>query len=129
MGIIDSSINEQPAAAQTFSMTGLDGKPLTVTEDELAKMDWSTLLQLRKVNEKNGDLQAVLAPFEHRAYARESVAENPLMAASIGVATPAYALAKGLGLIGSRSGGSSPFTQMAAGFRGIGEGLSAAAKK
>lgn len=71
--------------------------------------------------------QNAISPYEHRAYARETVAEDPLMAISIGVATPAYQAAKVVGAIGSRSDAS--LSQIKEGFVGIGEGLALAAKK
>ncbi len=123
-GIIDSA-QQEPPAKPVYQVVGADGKPASVTEDDLAGMDWGTLLALRR---NNPDLQEVLAPFEHRAYARETTRERPLMGASLAVATPLYAAAKGLGLIGSRSGAGNPVGQVSQGFKGIGEGLVGAAR-
>lgn len=65
--------------------------------------------------------QDYLAPFEHRAFTREEVAANPLMAAPLAVATPLYEIAKILGLQKGRSKPS--LTSLKQGFVGIGEGL------
>lgn len=125
-GLVAGEIQGAPAK-QMIQLIGLDGKPASVTEDDLAGMDWQSLLALRRLND-SPELQTVLAPYEHRAYARETTRERPLMGASLAVATPLYAAAKGLGLIGSRSGASNPAGQVSQGFKGIGEGLVGAAR-
>lgn len=57
--------------------------------------------QLSALREKaSPDEQQRLAPYEHRAFAREWTQENPLVAApSLAVATPAYYIAKQPGII------------------------------
>jgi len=83
-------------------------------------MDHASLYRLREIaNTKR--LQDLLAGYEHRAFAREAVADNPLMAVPIAAATPLYQLAKLAGLTQSRS--SPSLGQMGSGFMGIGEGL------
>lgn len=67
------------------------------------------------------DQQAQIAPYEHRAFAREVVADSPLMALSLFAGVPAYQLAKLLGMTGSRTGPS--LDQLKQGYIGIGEGL------
>ena len=67
------------------------------------------------------ELQNLLAGYEHRAFAREATADNPLMALPIAAATPLYQLAKLLGTTDSRSQAS--WGQMGQGLLGVGEGL------
>ncbi len=88
--------------------------------DGIDTADQVELLRRRKLATDPG-LQALLAGREHRAYARETVQDNPLMALSLLVATPAYQLAKLGGMTNSRSAPS--FSQMGQGLLGIGEGL------
>ena len=57
-------------------------------------MSWADLLERRR-NAKPED-QEKLAPYEHRAYARETVAENPLMAPAFLMLTPGYQAYKAL---------------------------------
>ncbi len=65
--------------------------------------------------------QDLLAGYEHRAFAREAVGENPLMALPITAAIPLYQLAKILRMTGSRSQPS--WGQMGQGLLGVKEGL------
>ena len=87
--------------------------------DGIDTLDQVELLRRRKLAQTQAE-QDALAGAEHRAYSRETVADNPMMALSLLVATPAYQLAK-LGGIGSRSRPS--MSQMGQGLLGIGEGL------
>jgi hypothetical protein len=86
-------------------------------------MDYSTLshAELVRLREQNPDLQEVLAPYEHRAFAREYVGANPLMAVGMLGAIPGYQLYKMTGQSGARTKPS--LQQMVQGFRGTGEGL------
>lgn len=71
---------------------------------------------------KSSREQARMAPFEHRAYAREYVQDKGVRgAASLAVAIPAYSAAKALGLTNARSPAS--VEEMKQGFMGIREGL------
>jgi hypothetical protein len=65
--------------------------------------------------------QDALAAEEHRAFARESVRENPLMALSLLPAVPLYQLYKATGLSGARSRPS--LNQLKSGLLGIKDGL------
>ena len=65
--------------------------------------------------------QDLLAPLEHRAFAREWVGENPLNALPLAAAIPGYQLAKLLGLTQSRSKPS--MDQLFGGYQGVLEGL------
>jgi hypothetical protein len=85
----------------------------------LAQMDHASLYQQRAKAPK--EMQGLLSNYEHRAFAREAVAENPLMALPIAAGVPAWQLYKLLVSPG-RSGAS--LDQMGQGFLGIGEGLS-----
>lgn len=70
---------------------------------------------------KSREEQNVLASQEHRAFAKEAVAENPALALPISAAIPLYQGAKALGLTPSRSEPS--LEQATEAFKGIGEGL------
>ncbi len=87
---------------------------------ELAQKAHSELYMAR-YNATTQQGQDKLANAEHRAFAREAVGENPLMALPIAAAIPVYQTAKAAGATDSRS--SSSVTQMVEGFKGIGEGL------
>ncbi len=90
--------------------------------DGLSNLDQVELLRRRKlVNDQAS--QDLLAGYEHRAYARQAVQDNPAMALSLLIATPAYQVAKVLGTQNSRSAPS--LQQMRQGLLGIGEGLQA----
>ena len=65
--------------------------------------------------------QDALAAEEHRAFARESVQQNPLMALSLLPAIPLYQMYKLTGLSGARSQPS--LHQLKSGLLGIKEGL------
>lgn len=64
----------------------------------LASMPHSTLYSMRDHNAADRSLQELLAPYEHRAFAREWAREDPLLAAlSIPFAAPAYYAGKAIG--------------------------------
>jgi len=88
---------------------------------ELAKLDHATLYRMRAQAAADQALQDQLAGYEHRAFAREATAENPLLALPIAVATPLYQAAK---LLPSSQSRSRPgWGQMGQGLLGVGEGL------
>jgi hypothetical protein len=89
------------------------------TLSDLANLEHSALYNLR--NRAPGTLQNLIAPYEHRAFAREATAENPLMALPIAAAIPLYSGAKALGLIKTRSEPS--LSEIGQGYLGIGEGI------
>lgn len=77
---------------------------------------------LRNMRDMPGANQELLAPQEHRAFAREWTQENPLVAVpSLVVATPLYAAAKALGLVSARTKPS--VNQVVQGYTGILDGL------
>jgi hypothetical protein len=83
-----------------------------------------TFAELRSARDTPGANQEVLAPQEHRAFAREWTQENPLVAVpSLAVATPLYAAAKALGLVGART--KPTLNQVGQGYMGIYDGLKA----
>ncbi len=67
-------------------------------EEELAKMSHVDLYKLRAEHSDDPKVQESLAPFEHRAFAREATAENPALAPILGIAVPLYAGAKAVGI-------------------------------
>ena len=87
---------------------------------DLPNLDHATLYRMRR-SAADQALQDLLAGYEHRAFAREAVAEKPWLAPSLLVATPLYQLAKVAGLTNSRSAPS--LSQMGQGLLGVGEGL------
>lgn len=91
-----------------------------------AKLSHADLFALReKYKFENPRLYEYLAPFEHQAFAREWTRESPFIAApSLFFATPAYAMAKGLGFMTNQGEATPPsLNQIMAGYRGIFEGL------
>lgn len=87
----------------------------------LGDLSHQELMRLRNKYSDSKAMQNALAPLEHRAYAREAVQNNPLMAASLIPAIPAYQLVKMLGLMGARSDPS--LAQIIEGYKGVGQGL------
>jgi hypothetical protein len=85
-----------------------------------SKTDHATLYMLRE-RIKNQALQDQIAGYEHRAFAREAVGENPLMAIPIGLAAPLYQASKFLP--GSKSRSNPSLWQLGQAYQGIGEGL------
>jgi hypothetical protein len=89
---------------------------------DYARMSHAQLLTLRDQLHANDPMQAVLAPYEHAAFAREWTQANPLAAVpSLAVAIPGYTAAKFLGLTHSRSPAS--LLEMGQSYRGVGQGL------
>ena len=83
-------------------------------------LDHATLYRMRN-RAQTQDEQDMLAALEHRAFAREAVADNPLLAPSLLAAAPVYQLAKLAGMTQSRSNPS--WNQLGQGLLGVGEGL------
>lgn len=94
---------------------------ILASDDQLAAMPWDELIKMR-AQFTSPDEQMKLAPYEHRAYAREQVAANPLMAPVYGLMTPGYqALKVATGGKGSRTPAS--MEELKQGLLGTGEGL------
>ncbi|GAB3253173.1 hypothetical protein [Chitinimonas naiadis] len=92
------------------------------SDDILAQMSWDALLELRKQYDGDKEAQNRLAPFEHRAYAREAVMAEPIRA-GIGqsIMIPLYTLAKAAGIQSGRSDPS--LKEIIQGYAGVGDGL------
>jgi hypothetical protein len=89
----------------------------TLTPDQLGSMDHATLYAMRQYLQPQQ--QNLVAPYEHRAFAREEVTQHPLMALPVAAGALAYQPYKML--MGARSDPS--FNQMGQGLLGVGEGL------
>jgi phage tail tape-measure protein len=94
------------------------------TLEDLGKMSHADLVRFRDLYKSDDYMQGILAPYEHRAFAREWVKDTKGNAAlSLPFAIPAYQAAKALGLGGADATPPS-LEQAVEGFRGLGEGLS-----
>lgn len=90
----------------------------SLTPQKLGSMDHASLYSARQYVPR--EMQGMISPYEHRAFAREATQENPLMALPIAAGTLAYQpykILKGQ----SRSGAS--LDQVVQGVAGVGEGL------
>jgi hypothetical protein len=122
-------LSQTPGFAGGYSGIGLDPGLLSQ----------SRLMEARRMLGSNDPRQGFLGPLEHRAFARETVQDNPLAALPLLGMIPGYQGAKwmargGLGPIGAAMGrlAVSPFGQdvskpslgqAAGGFHGVIEGL------
>lgn len=88
------------------------------------KMSLYDLQNLRAMNAGDQPMQQQLAPYEHRAYAREEVMDNPLNALKLAFMIPGYQAAKNSGLWPSDSSTTpASMDQLTQGFAGVGDGL------
>ena len=84
---------------------------------DLGKMSHSDIYKMRM----NSPHQNMLAPYEHRAFAREWAQESPFMAGvSLPFAIPAYSIYK---LFGSNARSQPSMEEVKQGYVGLGEGL------
>lgn len=91
----------------------------------LEEMSEANLMQLREQYSGDQTAQNILGPMEHRAFLRETIAENPLSAGAWSVIHPIYTGSKFTGI---RSGRSRAYgDEVIEGYKGIGEGLLLAA--
>lgn len=88
-------------------------------KDQLAQLPHALLYQARERVPR--EQQGFISPYEHRAFSREVVQENPLMAISLLAAIPAYQGYKAI--MGARSEPS--LDQVLQGYAGIGDALKA----
>lgn len=88
-------------------------------QDQLAQLPHALLYQARERLPR--EQQGFISPYEHRAFSREVVQENPLMAISLLAAIPAYQGYKAV--MGARSEPS--LDQVLQGYAGIGDALKA----
>jgi hypothetical protein len=99
-------------------------------EDEMAKMGWDKLYALRLQARGDTAKQMQIAPYEHRAYARETVADNLALAPAFAVMPAAYQAAKIVRATDTDEMSTPPsFKQMAHGVRGTMEGVADGAKR
>ena len=93
-----------------------------MSPEEMAKAPWDTLIQARQALPPDDPQQVQIAPYEHRAFARERVAENPLQALTFAAAIPGYQLVK---MVKSFGTGQTPpsMDQFTHGMTGIAEGV------
>lgn len=90
------------------------------SDEQLAQMNWQELMNLRNKDRANMPYQDAIAPYEHRAYARDDVAENPMKALLYAAMIPGYQAAKAVGAI---HGTAPSIDQAKQGFIGVYEGL------
>ena len=88
--------------------------------NKLSSMSHAQLYQLRQGAPK--DIQAIIGPYEHQAFAREFAQESPVSAAiSLPFAIPAYTAAKALGFTNARSPAS--LDEITRSYKGLAQGL------
>jgi hypothetical protein len=87
---------------------------------ELGNLTWEELLELRRKYNDNPQVQNLLAPYEHMAYAREDVRDRPYMALPYMAMIPGYQAYKAM-FTGGRS--SNPLEAMSGGYKGVMQGL------
>lgn len=89
---------------------------------DLSTMSHADLVALRNSLPANDPRQQMIAPYEHQAFAREWTQQSPWTATpSLLAAIPLYSMAKGMGLLNTRS--SASLDEMADAYRGLGQGL------
>ena len=91
-------------------------------DQNLESLPWDDLIRMRLQNPTD----ARIAPYEHRAYAREQVTQNPLMAPVYGMLVPGYLAMKML--TGPGRGTPASMDQLKQGLLGTGEGFLAGIK-
>lgn len=113
--------------ASTDNMQPLDLTPeglakglLEISDDVLATLPHALLYQAREYAPP--ELQNRLSKFEHRAFAREVIPENPLMALSLPLAIPGYQAYK---TVAGKSRSQPSIEQALQGLVGVGEGVKA----
>jgi hypothetical protein len=108
-------------------------KDTPLEDSQLETMSHSELQALRMKNKEDKEFNIKLAPYEHRAYAREAVTENPTLAPLFAsLLIPGYQAAKAVGLdVSATEDPTTPVSgeQMKQGYIGVGEGLARFASK
>lgn len=119
----------KPVDSKDVSLKLSKDKPTDMLIDEtLSKMSNQELQGLRAKYSDNKELDAYLAPYEHRAHAREDISEHPeraLLYAQFLI--PGYQAAKAVGLpVGATEKEPTPVSieQMKQGYIGVAEGFS-----
>jgi hypothetical protein len=91
---------------------------------DLINASHGDLLAKRSALPDDDPLQQLIAPFEHRAFAREQASQNPIATAvTMPFMIPGYAMMKALGLQSGRTPAS--IEQVKQGYIGLHEGLKA----
>lgn len=93
---------------------------LNLSDEVLASLPHSLLYQAREYAPRED--QGRLSKYEHRAFAREAVPENPLMALSLPFAIPGYQVYKS---VAGKSRSQPSIEQALQGLVGVGEGVKA----
>lgn len=94
------------------------------TDEALSSMPWFDVYNLRIKHKGNPEMQAKIAPFEHQAYAREQVSENPFSAPVWAMMPAGYQIYKALGGGGQDDMTTKPsLDQALAGMRGVRQGF------
>lgn len=92
----------------------------------LENMSHEDLVRLRLNSPDDQELQQRIAPYEHRAFAREVTKDNPLMAVPVGLATPMYQAKKYMErpfITAKPDDTPSSLEQLQQGYMGINDGL------
>lgn len=91
---------------------------------EMAGMSWDQLYDNRlRAGDDNQYAQNILAPYEHRAWAREQVASNPALAPVYGVIIPGYEAYKAIKQPFSQEWSDPSLSSISQGYQGVVEGL------
>jgi len=106
------------------SSEGIAEALLSLSGSDLAQIPHALLYNARTKVPK--EQQNLISPYEHRAFAREAVMEDPLMALPIAASVIPYQLYKA---IDGRSRSTPSIDQVLQGFMGVGEGLIGAIRK
>lgn len=108
----------------------LNTEPTPGLLGDMEQMPWEELQKLRVKYQNNPAMQAQLAPYEHRAYAREQVAQNGFLAPAYAVMPAGYQIAKALHLTPSDEMSTPPsMDQMTQGMAGAWDGLKLALRR
>lgn len=90
---------------------------------DLSNLTFDQLLALRQAT-TDPSTQKLLAPYEHQAYARETVASNPWSAPGLLAMIPAYQALKLMGLLqGDNRSTPASMAQLLGGYQGVAQGL------
>ena len=76
------------------SAMGVVDKPTIPSDDVMREMSFANMTALRNAYSNDMETQKKLAPFEHAAFAREIVDNNPAMAIPLSFMIPGYQIYK-----------------------------------
>jgi hypothetical protein len=101
-----------------------NGLPEKYTPSLLDSMSANDLIGLRDKYSGNMVVQKDLAPYEHQAFSREYVKDNPLYALAFSALGPGYQAAKSLGMLPvDKDTTPASLSELMGGFKGIAQGL------